>query len=231
MDPEGSCRIRRARGMVSAEPITDGIGLPNNSGWMLDKDLKKYGKDCTPGKLKARFKEEYPNYANTIYPVGASKATQSVWKNDPNSSPAIIALSKALPMPPDRNATAVLTKDDENAAAGSGDKKAKPKSKKGSPNKTNQKNKDKTYRDLGGEESQDEEPNASDVEDDRPQPRTVKKRKRKGAKTGPATTVEPPAAPATTAAADNDGATQGTTSRRSTTIKVVSWATEEPASD
>lgn len=226
MDPEGSCRIRRARGKVSVEPVTGGIGLPNNSGWMLDKDLKKYGKDWTAGKLKARFKEEFPNYASTIYPVGDSKATQSVWKNDPNSSAAIIKLSKALPMPPDRNATAVLTKDDENAAAGGGGKKAKPKSKKGSPN---QKTKDKTYRDSGGEESQDEEPNASDVEDDRPQPRTVKKRKRKGARTGPATTVEPPTAPATTAAADNDGATQGTTPRRSK-IKVVSRTTEEPAS-
>lgn len=123
MDPEGSCRIRRARGKVSAEPITDGIGLPNNSGWMLDKDLKRFGRDWTPGKLKARFKEQYPNYADTIYPVGASQATQSVWKNDPNSLPHSIALSKMLPMPPDKNATVVLTEDDVNAAARSGGNK------------------------------------------------------------------------------------------------------------
>lgn len=175
MDPNGSCRIRRARGKLSAEPITVyqgiGIGLPNQSGWMHDDDLPK---NVTAGKVKEAFKEQYPNYGKTIYPVG-SKTTQSVWKHDPNNSKLrerSIEISRALPMPPDKNATAVLAEE----AQGSEPKKKNG----GSPNKTGRKKvKDETWRDNGDRHSEDSEPDSDQVGNDDPEGGPLKRRKRK----------------------------------------------------
>lgn len=261
MDPNGACRIRRARGRVSDQGITfgeglpaAGIGLPNQSGWMHDSDLGP----VLLGKLKDAFRKQYPRYANTIYPQGTT-TTLSVWKSDPNNVgmfPESFKSSRGLPMPPDRNA--VLTNDGENPPTESGDPesqrapqegtKKKANAKKGSPNKTNQKkNEDKTYRDVGGEESQDEEPEPGDVQNDLPQSEPTKKRKRNAATTGPVTTVEPSATdepltttepsrtPGTTAAAENVGATQRTVRHSKIIIKSnptggqARSATEEPA--
>lgn len=231
MDPNGSCRIRRARGKLSDEVVTywkglpnDGIGLPNNSGWMKDEDVKRYSSKATPGTVKKEFRKQYPEYADTIYPIGNSKATQSVWSLDPNNSKNSIAISNQLPMPPDKSATYALPQ-------------------KASPGKTNQrKTKDKTYVDDGAKESEDEEPEPGDVQNDLPQSDATKKRKKKLLKiklskaaepstseppattAEPTTAAEPPATPSMMAATEDSGATQGTETKK-TVIKIVNRRT------
>ncbi|SPO06153.1 uncharacterized protein DNG_08842 [Cephalotrichum gorgonifer] len=82
MDPNRSCRIRRAAGHVGRGRGLNNapeIGLPNRSGWLMEPDVK--GK---LGVIKAEFKRKYPLYARTVYPMDG-KCTNSVWREDPNN--------------------------------------------------------------------------------------------------------------------------------------------------
>lgn len=94
MDPNGRCRIRRGRGNIGTDAATGRVGLPNRSGWLKDSDLA--GTKETRNNIKKAFREEYPSYARTMYPVTGT-ATSSVWKLDPNNE--VNGVSK-LPWPP-----------------------------------------------------------------------------------------------------------------------------------
>lgn len=117
MDPKFSCRIGRGLGEFGTDHITGEVGLPNQSGWLWEKDLKR----TTLTKLREAFKAEYPVYGPTAY---LGTGNQTVWKHDPNNegeNPQSVKLGQALPMPPDKNASA---EPDEDAAEGESDGEA-----------------------------------------------------------------------------------------------------------
>jgi hypothetical protein len=69
-DPDRSCGIRQ--GLGSTE------NLPNRSGWITlnkDKEVKL---------ARETFRERFPAYWNTIYPVVETDKRQSFWRSDPN---------------------------------------------------------------------------------------------------------------------------------------------------
>ncbi|KAI5458257.1 hypothetical protein BGZ63DRAFT_392997, partial [Mariannaea sp. PMI_226] len=71
-DPDRCCRIRNAVG----EPEN----LPNRSGWLPEKTVRRKLKD-----IKERFKKKYPAYQYTIYPTNPVDSNQSLWRSDPNN--------------------------------------------------------------------------------------------------------------------------------------------------
>lgn len=175
--------------------MTGHVGLPNRSGWLKDSDLA--GTKETRNSIKKAFREEYPSYGRTMYPV-AGTATSSVWKLDPNNEANRV---DKLPWPPvsgdveaeEESVTGPEAGDDASQA----DDEREP---AGNPADTSEeedepqppapgqatsatrkgtkitikikKNKDKTYRDRRGEEfSEDEEPEPEAVRADTPQKR------------------------------------------------------------
>lgn len=198
MDPNGRCRIRRGHGDIGTDPATGRAGLPNRSGWLKDSDLA--GTKQTRNSIKKAFREEYPSYARTMYPV-AGTATSSVWKLDPNNEANSVGKLSWPPVRGDVEAEVEFVAgseagddasqaDDEREPAGNPadtsedeDKEDEPQppapdqatyaTRKGTKITIKiKKNKEETYRDRRGEEfSEDEEPEPDAVRADTPQRR------------------------------------------------------------
>lgn len=86
MDPDRSCRIRNAVGSIE-------IGLPNRSGWIPESMIRGQITE-----IRTEFRETYPEYERTMYPLDPKHANASSWVSDPNNDSNSEAWG--LPWPP-----------------------------------------------------------------------------------------------------------------------------------